>query len=683
VSTPTYTRRGDGTYALNAHGVPGPVDPHALFPEQRTYSEWLHSDFGEAGSCPDGGAPCVPASCQDCHMPGVATKACGSGGPPRSHVPAHAFAGGNTWVLRAIRALCLGEGQPPEGRLALACAGLPADALHSRCSGAEIACTTDAACDGAGRCRGECVAERVCSGDEGCGEGELCVKNAATRAHCAGEGARACTSDAECAGSGPCLGRCGGDDFRCATAADCGGGGECLKGPATFARCAGDALVSCADDGDCAGAGPCLGQCGGAPAPGCTTDGECAAEARCVKDPVRVAELRTEQLLRGGADLVLHQDDEALVVRVVNQAGHKLPTGYPEGRRLWLAARFVDAEGRALSEHGGYDFGAGRFRPTGTCVVKVYEAKHAIDDAVAAASGLDPGTGFHLALSNVVEKDNRIPPRGFRNVAYAAVGAAPAGAAYADGQHWDDTRFPIPAAAVVAEVILYFETTSREYIEFLRDADPNGAAGAGGRAFQQWAQHATPVVVDARRVDLVPVDGAGSGDASVPACRDDSACDDDNPCTDDGCDPCAGCRHVPREGSCDDGDACTSSDACLDGACTGRITDAVGVACRLARLDAAPCGAETIPRKLAKRMGRKVRKALHLLDEAAERAAEGRPGKARALRERAAKRLDAIARQATRAARAAKATKRISPGCRDAIDAIASDGRRLVEGLAP
>ncbi len=42
VSTPTYTRQPDGSYALNPIGEPHPTQhPNDMFPEQRTYSEWL------------------------------------------------------------------------------------------------------------------------------------------------------------------------------------------------------------------------------------------------------------------------------------------------------------------------------------------------------------------------------------------------------------------------------------------------------------------------------------------------------------------------------------------------------------------------------------------------------------------------------------------------------------------
>jgi hypothetical protein len=617
-------------------------------------------------------------------MPDVLAKACASG-VVRADMPQHTFAGANTWVLRAIRDLCLEGGT---GGAALGCATLPLDKLTSVCPDRVTRCVSDVACGAAGPCAGSCVKVPSCSSDADCGDGGLCVKNAAAAAHCAGDAARACTTDADCAGLGPCVGQCGGD-ARCAADLECvpeGGtdAGTCVKSPATFARCAGDALASCSDDTDCGATGPCLGQCRGGLLPKCTTDADCGSGSRCIKDPVRIAETRSEDLLRGGADLLLRQVDDGLVVRVVNQTGHKLPTGYPEGRRMWLAVRFLDDRGELIREHGGYDFAARELHaPSAGAVLEVFEARHAIDATVAAATGLAPGTGFHLALSNTVEKDNRIPPRGFRHAAYDAIGAAPKGASYADGQHWDDTSYRIPPGAAKAEVILYFETTSRDYIEFLRDTDPGGAAGAGARAFAQWSKHARPVVVDARRlaVDSV-VSSTTTTSTTLPLCLSDGGCEDGDPCTVDHCDRGIGCLHERREGPCDDGDACTAADRCEAQGCVGRVIDVAGVECRLARLAAAPCGAEELPRKLDKRIRKKAQKAVSLLAKAVKAADKGRQEKAEKLRDRATQQLDAISQQAAKAAAATtKAAKRISAACLDAIDSIVGSGRLEVEGL--
>jgi hypothetical protein len=114
-----------------------------------------------------------------------------------------------------------------------------------------------------------------------------------------------------------------------------------------------------------------------------------------------------------------------------------------------------------------------------------------------------------LALNNVVYFDNRIPPRGFSNEAYESIGAAPVGVVYEDGQHWDDTAYEIPRCAVSAEVTFYQQTTTREYIEFLRDAITDPGNDAGQVAYDLWEAHgrSAPVAMDEAVIELVPQPG--------------------------------------------------------------------------------------------------------------------------------------------------------------------------------
>jgi hypothetical protein len=87
---------------------------------------------------------------------------------------------------------------------------------------------------------------------------------------------------------------------------------------------------------------------------------------------------------------------------------------------------------------------------------------------------------------------------------------------YADGQHWDDTTYGIPAGAVQAVVTLYYQTTSREYIEFLRDA--NVTDNTGLLAHQLWVTYgkSAPVDMDTATIQLAPaIVGDLNGDGSV------------------------------------------------------------------------------------------------------------------------------------------------------------------------
>jgi hypothetical protein len=231
------------------------------------------------------------------------------------------------------------------------------------------------------------------------------------------------------------------------------------------------------------------------------------------KERVEESKARTLQMLRNAADMELSQQGGDLRVRVINQSGHKLPTGYPEGRRMWLNVRFLDAKGQIVREHGRYDFKTADLVTSDT---KVYEAKHGLDEELAATTGLPAGKSFHLALNNVVFSDNRIPPRGFTNKGFESVQAEPVGYHYEDGQYWDDTDFPIPAGAARAVVVLYFQTSSKEYIEFLRDA--NVTNDRGDVLYDLWEQlgKSAPVDMEAAELLLTPgLVGDLNGDGMV------------------------------------------------------------------------------------------------------------------------------------------------------------------------
>lgn len=202
---------------------------------------------------------------------------------------------------------------------------------------------------------------------------------------------------------------------------------------------------------------------------------------------------RNQAMLRAASDLSLHKVGSDLVARITNQTGHKLPTGYGEGRRMWINVKFKTYAGALLEEHGYYDEAAAELTTGDT---KVYEALHGLDAAMATLTGLPAGESFHFALNNTIVKDNRIPPRGFDNAAFEAGQAHPVGATYADGQYWDDTAFPIPVGAEFAVVSVYHQTSSKEYIEFLRDE--NTTDNKGDIVHDQWvaAGMSAPVLMD-------------------------------------------------------------------------------------------------------------------------------------------------------------------------------------------
>lgn len=241
-------------------------------------------------------------------------------------------------------------------------------------------------------------------------------------------------------------------------------------------------------------------------------------ETDLTEPSVNAAIERTHALLQAASDLEVSFDGYAnLNTRIVNMSGHKLPSGYPEGRRMWINVKFYAMNDVLIQEHGAYDDDLATLTTGDT---KVYEAKMGLDAHASAASGKPVGESFHFVLNNEWLKDNRIPPMGFTNAAYASVGAAPVSATYADGQYWDDTQFVVPPAAVRVEVRVYHQTTTREYIEFLRDT--NTTNNAGQIAYDQWELHgkSAPALLDEKIVAINPCGIDVNGDGVYPDAAD-------------------------------------------------------------------------------------------------------------------------------------------------------------------
>ncbi len=184
---------------------------------------------------------------------------------------------------------------------------------------------------------------------------------------------------------------------------------------------------------------------------------------------------RAQQLLTNAASLAVADAAGQLRVTVTNECGHKLPTGYPEGRRVWLNVKFYNDAMDLLGESGAYNPNNGVL--TRDVEAKIYEVHPGLETNLATALGLEPGPSLHFVLNNRTYEDNRIPPRGFTNASYAAFGGSPVGHSYADGQYWDDTLYGRPPGTTKAIVQLYYQSTSKEFIEFLRDENRTDTQG--------------------------------------------------------------------------------------------------------------------------------------------------------------------------------------------------------------
>jgi hypothetical protein len=174
----------------------------------------------------------------------------------------------------------------------------------------------------------------------------------------------------------------------------------------------------------------------------------------------------------------------SVTVTVTNETGHKLPSGYPEGRRIWLNVKGYDIDNNLVYESGAYDASTGVL--TKDDDVKVYEIKPGLSPAIAAAIGMPAGVSFHFVLNDTVYGDNRIPPRGFTNAAFETIQSPVVAHTYADGQYWDETTYILPYRVNFVEARLYYQTTSKEYIEFLRDENDNPSPNEGDDLYDAW-----------------------------------------------------------------------------------------------------------------------------------------------------------------------------------------------------
>jgi hypothetical protein len=218
-------------------------------------------------------------------------------------------------------------------------------------------------------------------------------------------------------------------------------------------------------------------------------------------DVVNVSVARNFEMLAAASDTEVTAAGDLLNVRVINYSGHKLPSGYAEGRRMWVNVKFYDSKNKLIAERGQYNAATAQLTTADT---KVYEGKSGVTDPLVTQYSGVSGISFHLALNNAWFKDNRIPPMGFTNAGFAAVQAAPVAYTYADGQYWDDTQYTIPTGARRADVNVYYQTSTKEYMEFLRDNAGSGPGSPGQVAYDQWVMwgKSEPALMDAASISF-------------------------------------------------------------------------------------------------------------------------------------------------------------------------------------
>ena len=197
---------------------------------------------------------------------------------------------------------------------------------------------------------------------------------------------------------------------------------------------------------------------------------------------------RALQQLQLAATLKNHNYDPAsgsFSVTIQNNSGHKLISGFPEGRRMFLNVKLYK-QGQLIFEINPYSSTVGTLKGMPGAALSANEQY--VDELVYEIHPSSSLTGeeqtFHFVLATGRSKDNRIPPRGF-DIAKAPErhsepvwhnASAPdyfSAAEYAGG--YDAVALNLPAGADYVETTLYYQGTSREYIAFLRD-EINGTA---------------------------------------------------------------------------------------------------------------------------------------------------------------------------------------------------------------
>lgn len=180
----------------------------------------------------------------------------------------------------------------------------------------------------------------------------------------------------------------------------------------------------------------------------------------------------------GPAEVDLELGIAGLAVTVTNNTGHKLPTGYSEGRVMWLevTGRYG---GQVVYSSGRWIEGQGL---EGDPQQRTYEA-HAVEHASQEA--------FHLLRNNTWLVDSRIPPKGLKK----GLETDPVGDRYAlladeTWPNFDAVSYDFPAAAVVdvtpedagddvmtLAVRLLYVINTPEYVQFLADENKTNEAG--------------------------------------------------------------------------------------------------------------------------------------------------------------------------------------------------------------
>lgn len=186
---------------------------------------------------------------------------------------------------------------------------------------------------------------------------------------------------------------------------------------------------------------------------------------------------RSKALLTTAASLTATVKGSLVVVKVTNNTAHKLPTGFPDGRRVWVHVRFLNDAGKVIEEQGAYAPKPSTYNGVKVTVsdliepekTRVYETRAGMSTAQAAKYGMPAGGSYHLNLNDTIIKDTRIPPKGATNAELQSHLAGSVGANYTDGQYWDEFALKVPLGATKVEAELLYQGVTWDYAKFLME----------------------------------------------------------------------------------------------------------------------------------------------------------------------------------------------------------------------
>jgi len=179
-----------------------------------------------------------------------------------------------------------------------------------------------------------------------------------------------------------------------------------------------------------------------------------------------------------------------LSFRIQNNTPHKLISGFPEGRRMFANVKCY-ARGKLRYEVNPYDYTVGTLRglPGSASSPALGFGEAYVDELVYEVHPESALTGeehtFHFVLATGRHKDNRIPPKGFDIASAPQRISEPVWHGHSDPNYftaaeyaggYDEVTLNVGSDMARIVISLYYQGTSREYVEFLRD-EINGTGG--------------------------------------------------------------------------------------------------------------------------------------------------------------------------------------------------------------